>query len=79
MALTNQQATHALKRFADTAADHSDRISEHSASQNIDNTDKENDSGCPIFELFYDSRENGAVRKIPNFTPDVFQKLLKEM
>ena len=70
--LTAYDATRDLRLLEDAAIERQTTLAEYDRASAPVESDDENDSDCPIFDLFYDSGGSRSIVKMTNFTPRKF-------
>lgn len=61
--------TNALRLLAEAVATHQDENNTQHA-ERPDDSGKENDSLCPIFDVLYNNGGSSAILNMTNFTPE---------
>ena len=73
--VSTNTVANALSMLAEAAASHREDIDRYDAEPEQVDSDDENDSQCPVFDMYYNNGGSASILSLTYFTPDVFESL----
>lgn len=73
--MNSENASDALWMLADAAIDREEDLANYPTAAILSDSDEDNDSDAPIFEMFYQQGDLSSVMKMTNFDVDQFVTL----
>lgn len=71
-------AADALQILSEAAVERNEDFETYAAEADHEDTDDENDGGCPVFDTFYKQDGTGSIICMVNFDPQEFNTLWQE-